>query len=121
MADQSKISNCKSCNAEIVWMKTQKDKNIAVDVETCDPERDTLFDRARMTCHFETCPYADSHRKAKPTTSHSAPPAGTEGHILAKKLNVALKTLEDIAGNVPDGMRSVEIAKAGLLAVRKTQ
>lgn len=125
--DDSRISACKSCGAEIVWMKTKNDKNICVDLPPVeDPLRDevmeaTLFDRERFTTHFETCPNASQHRRARggaPTDAGETPTDSAK--TLARKLNVALKTLEDIAKNAPDGLRSVQIAKAGVEAVHKT-
>lgn len=126
--DDTKIAECKSCGSEIVWMKTRNDKNICVDLPPIeDPLRDevleaTLFDRTRFKTHFETCPHAEQHRKSR-DRSTVAPEERTpgDGHVLAKKLNIALKTLEDIAKSSPDGMRSVEIAKAGIKAVHDTR
>ena len=128
MIDESKIANCNSCGAEIVWMKTRNDKNICVDLpDTGDPLRDEvleaeLFDRDRFKTHFETCPNADIHRRPR---ASSAVPADVDkldmaalSSVIAKRLNTALAVLEDIAKNPPDGMRSVELAKAGLSQVR---
>lgn len=59
------ISKCRSCGADIVWMKTKKGKNIPVDYDhTNDPET-TVFDPDTMTTHFETCPDADKFRRRK--------------------------------------------------------
>ena len=60
------MSKCKSCGAEIVWLKTSSDKNIPVDCDTV--EEDTLgmpevFDPDTMTSHFATCPDAKKWRK----------------------------------------------------------
>jgi predicted RNA-binding Zn-ribbon protein involved in translation (DUF1610 family) len=56
------MSECKSCGAEIIWLKTVNGKNIPVDAETCS-SKDELFDPDNMTAHFVTCPEADEWRK----------------------------------------------------------
>ena len=57
------ISRCRSCGAEIVWMKTDLGKNIPVDADdVVDPEA-TVFDPDTMTSHFATCPDANKWRK----------------------------------------------------------
>ncbi len=61
------MARCKTCNAEIVWMKTSAGKNIPVDADSV--ERDDTgrypseFDPDTMTTHFETCPQAGQHRR----------------------------------------------------------
>jgi hypothetical protein len=61
------MAKCKSCGAEIIWMKTINGKNIPVDMDE-DLKDDTgkfpaEFDADRMTTHFETCPDAKSFRR----------------------------------------------------------
>lgn len=127
-----KISECKTCGREIVWMKTRNDKNIPVDVPAEDDvraDRDnreevleaSLFNRERMTTHFETCPDAKEHRHGRTSTgsssSHNPEPYPDAG-VNAKRLNTALAVLEDIAKNPPDGLRAQELAKTGLSQVR---
>lgn len=113
---ESNISRCKSCDAEIVWLKTKTGKNIPVDIETCDLDTDELFNRETMKCHFETCVNADQHRTR--SSSKASAPTPTPDNFNAKRLNTALAALEDIAKNQPDGMRSSEIAKAALSQIR---
>ena len=48
------VSTCKFCGNEVVWMMTKSNKKILVDLESCDSE-DTVYDKAYMKCHFETC------------------------------------------------------------------
>jgi len=48
------MSQCKSCNAEIVWLKTVSGRSIPVNADTCSSE-DELFNVHRMTSHFATC------------------------------------------------------------------
>jgi hypothetical protein len=57
------MSKCKSCGAEIEWMKTKNGKNIPVDVETYHGEK--TFDPSKHQTHFITCPNAEEHRKNK--------------------------------------------------------
>ncbi len=61
------MSTCKSCGATIVWMKTDKGKNIPVDwfEVPWGRRRPTTFDHETMVSHFATCPNADKHRKPR--------------------------------------------------------
>lgn len=59
------MATCKSCGAEIIWLKTDRGKNIPVDAETVADPGATIFDPEQMTTHFETCPDADKFRKKK--------------------------------------------------------
>ncbi len=66
MAFSEGKSRCKSCGAEIVWMKTSAGKNIPVDVGSV--EKDALgmpevFNPDTMQSHFVTCPDRDKWRK----------------------------------------------------------
>lgn len=58
----SKLAKCTSCGKVIRWLKTEKGKNMPVDIETTR-ESDTLFEYGRHISHFSTCPHADRHRK----------------------------------------------------------
>lgn len=58
------IRNCRSCGAQIVWMKTKRGKNIPVDAETANPG-ERVFQYGVHTSHFSTCPNADQHRKKR--------------------------------------------------------
>lgn len=58
-------AKCRSCGAEIVWLKTDAGKNMPVDAETVVDEGATIFDPDQMTSHFATCPDAAKHRKNK--------------------------------------------------------
>lgn len=55
------MSKCKSCNAEIIWLKTAAGKNMPVDADTYHGEEQ--FDREKHQSHFATCPDADKFRK----------------------------------------------------------
>jgi hypothetical protein len=61
------MPNCKSCNKEIVYLKTLAGKIMPVDANTVQinsagnyPE---TFDQKTMTSHFITCPQANQHRR----------------------------------------------------------
>ena len=114
---------CASCGAGIYWLKTLKDKNIPVDADELEGDYptgipdDLIFEKAVMKCHFETCPNAKEHRAGYNARTSAAPPTNDAG-VNARRLNTALAVLEDIVKNPPDGMRSVELAKAGLSQVR---
>lgn len=71
------MSRCRSCAAEITWVKTTAGKMIPLDVEPVDQGNIVLVDgRAvvtgqatllgdegpRYVAHFVTCPDADEHR-----------------------------------------------------------
>jgi hypothetical protein len=55
---------CRSCGAEIVWLKTINGKNMPVDAETFE-DGDELFEPKRHTSHFATCPDAEKFRRKK--------------------------------------------------------
>ncbi len=60
------MAKCRSCDADIVWLKTKAGKNMPVDADedaVVDAEAGRLFDRDEHTSHFETCPDAEKHRK----------------------------------------------------------
>jgi hypothetical protein len=56
------VTNCRSCDAKIVWLKTAKGKSMPVDAATVE-EGDELFDHKRHVSHFATCPDAARYRK----------------------------------------------------------
>ncbi len=67
-----RTDRCRSCGAEIVWMKTKSGKNIPVDAETVDLELNELpiFEPKRSLpwtvghrAHFASCAQADTWRK----------------------------------------------------------
>jgi len=62
MTDHTKVSKCRSCQAYIVWMKTEAGKNIPVDADSVE-EGDELFVPGEHVSHFSTCPDADRWRK----------------------------------------------------------
>ena len=63
-----KASTCRSCGAEILWVKTANGKNMPVDYDSeieylWNDGTSVEFDAGLMTSHFATCPEADRHRK----------------------------------------------------------
>jgi len=59
----NKISRCKSCGEEIVWLKTKSNYNIPVDYETGFDMSAEIFDSKTMVSHFATCKDAGKWRK----------------------------------------------------------
>jgi hypothetical protein len=64
-----KTARCRSCQAEVVWLKTRNGKNVPVDVTSFDPVEFELdppeFDPKLHVAHFATCPQAAEHRKPR--------------------------------------------------------
>lgn len=59
------MPTCRTCGAEIVWLKTGAGKNMPTDAETVT-RGDTQFEEAAgHISHFATCPQAASHRRDK--------------------------------------------------------
>lgn len=56
------MSKCRSCDAEIMWVKTKTGKNMPINY---DPElvNEKEFDADRMESHFSTCPDANQFKK----------------------------------------------------------
>jgi hypothetical protein len=63
-AHERRIKRCSSCNAKIIWFKTEAGRWTPVDADTVEA-RDEELDTERHTSHFATCPNADQHRKRK--------------------------------------------------------
>lgn len=59
----NRISQCRSCGAEIVWLKTQMGKNIPVNAEDVVDNEQEVFDPDTQVTHFATCPDAPKWRK----------------------------------------------------------
>lgn len=64
-AHERRIKRCSSCNAKVIWFKTEAGRWMPVDADTVEPE-DEEFEPPRHISHFATCPNADHHRKRKP-------------------------------------------------------
>jgi len=63
--DGIKTTECRTCGAPIVWMKTQNGRNIPVDADTVHDPEAKIFDSAVHTSHFATCPDDDKWRKGE--------------------------------------------------------
>ena len=60
-----KTTECRSCGAEIVFLKTQRGSHIPVDAETVT-EGDELFDpKGSHASHFATCDDPGRFRKGE--------------------------------------------------------
>ena len=67
--------NCRSCNAEIIWIKTSAGKPMPLDAKPeklfvylsgeSHPSQSDWQMRDCYRSHFATCPNAASHRKPK--------------------------------------------------------
>jgi len=58
-----KISKCRSCNADIIWMETVKGKSVPVDPENIRGfDKNGFFHEIRRT-HFASCPDARNWSK----------------------------------------------------------
>ncbi len=55
---------CRSCEAPVVWFKTDAGKNIPINAQTVLPE-DTRLELPRHVSHFATCPDAGEFRKPR--------------------------------------------------------
>lgn len=101
-----KGSLCKFCGGPIKWIKTANGKNMPLDPINID-EGDILYDRAKHTSHWDTCPKRDRARQHYPKD---------EG-----VLNAYLKTkLEEYVTAVKAGMGYEQLGKKFLAAVEKT-
>lgn len=66
------VVRCRSCNAQIVWLKTSTGKNMPVDanfmaqiVDDLESDEAPLFnyDDHADGVHWRSCPHADHHRR----------------------------------------------------------
>lgn len=77
-----RVSECRSCNAAIIWTTTKKGKKMPIDAEPAGkgpfilepPEEDPIavfigekdpYTGERFTSHFSTCPNAEQHRRSR--------------------------------------------------------
>lgn len=57
----TKTASCRSCGADIVWLKTNTDKWMPTNPLGVE-KGDTIFDGTRMTSHYAECPHASEWR-----------------------------------------------------------
>ena len=62
MSEARRVSHCRSCGADIVWLPTASGKSMPVDASTVDDE-DEHYEHSKHVSHFATCPSADWWRK----------------------------------------------------------
>ena len=77
-----KLASCRSCGAEILWVKMESGKNMPVDADPVDDgnllvdwnallahviPKGADYSGLRFKSHFSTCPNAKQHRKPKQT------------------------------------------------------
>jgi len=65
----NRITKCRGCQADIIFLVTEKGFRIPVNVNLDVPEKmvhdnDSIFDKHRHQSHFATCPAAKVHRKS---------------------------------------------------------
>lgn len=72
MPNRSKVpySTCRSCDQRLMWVRTARGKSMPIDYDwqlsyLWNEGEEVDYDPDSMTCHFETCPKADKHRKGK--------------------------------------------------------
>lgn len=63
-AHERRITRCRSCWAQIIFLPTVHGKKMPVDADTVEAG-DDLFDQERHTSHFATCPNAGRHRRIR--------------------------------------------------------
>lgn len=57
-----RTQKCRSCGAEIIWLKTDKGKSMPIDAHSVELG-DEQFEHGRHTSHFSSCPNANQHRR----------------------------------------------------------
>jgi hypothetical protein len=63
-AHEARIRRCSSCNAKIIWFKTEAGKWTPVNADTVEAA-DEGYEPPRHVTHFATCPNSKQHRKSK--------------------------------------------------------
>lgn len=61
------LSTCRGCGERIVWMKTEKGRNIPVDPQSIDADDyapGDLFDPDTHISHWGECPEAERFRRS---------------------------------------------------------
>ncbi len=62
-AHERRIKRCMACNARIVWLKTDRGKNIPVDADSVKPQDQVYVWGSDHVVHFKTCPNASQFRR----------------------------------------------------------
>jgi hypothetical protein len=124
-----RVTTCKSCRAEIIWVRTPKKKNMPLDA-TPVPDGDWMLDgeddegktqvahynssaaaaeggAARYQSHFKSCPNAQKHSneakagREQPSHPHRGAPGATD----------AATRIVDLTGEVEDLRAKIEVAR----------
>lgn len=61
---ERRIVRCKSCRAQIIFLRTPAGKLCPTDADTIDAH-DEVFEWGRHVSHFTTCPNAGEHRRSR--------------------------------------------------------
>lgn len=61
-AHELRIKRCTSCQAKIIFFKTDKGNWMPVDADTVEPD-DKVLDLSRHQSHFASCSNAEKHRR----------------------------------------------------------
>lgn len=64
MKEGTDIVSCRSCKADIVFLRTPSGKTMPVNADTVEPG-DTEYERGKHVSHFSTCSNADNHRRPR--------------------------------------------------------
>ena len=68
-----RVARCRSCDAPIVWLKTNRGKSLPMDADFMAQHYDLETDEASEFdfrehsdgVHFKSCPHADEHRRPR--------------------------------------------------------
>lgn len=60
--EHTDVVSCKSCGADIVFLRTVNGKNMPVNADTVEPG-DVDYEHGRHVAHWATCPQASQHRR----------------------------------------------------------
>jgi len=71
------MAECKSCKQKILWVVTEKGKNMPVNADPItifvnEPGKDVYKMALGFVPHWATCPHADMHRKKHGTQKNTA-------------------------------------------------
>ncbi len=117
-----RVTNCRSCRAEIVWVRTPKGKNMPLDA-TPVPGGDWSIkegedkpeaykargndDQVRYQSHFKSCPNADQHSKSdQPSHPQRGAPGATD----------AAARMVQLTEELEEANRRLNIARGALRA-----
>lgn len=62
--EQSDVVSCKTCGADIVFLRTAAGRSMPVNADTVEPG-DTDYEPGRHVNHWGTCDRPDQHRRSR--------------------------------------------------------